>query len=199
MENMFLGETFKFTKIIILDIANNHFGEVSHALSIIRKFSSLTYPKDYKIYFKLQYRNLDTFIHPNSPKDSHYIKRFNSTKLNKDQLLEIAKEIKGLDQEKFKLMITPFDEDSVNWASESDTDILKIASCSANDWPLLEKASNLNKPIVASTGGLNLESIDNLVSFFRHRAVNFSLMHCISVYPTNPEDCNLSFINTLKS
>jgi len=198
MENMFLVETFKFTKIIILDIANNHFGEVSHALSIIRKFSTLNYPKDYKIYFKLQYRNLDTFIHPNSPSDSHYIKRFNSTKLNKNQLLEIAKEIKGLDQEKFKLMVTPFDEDSVNWASESETDILKIASCSANDWPLLEEASNLNKPIVASTGGLNLESIDNLVSFFRHRAVNFSLMHCISVYPTNPEDCNLSFINTLK-
>ena len=61
---MFLGETFKFTKIIILDIANNHFGEVSHALNIIRKFSTLKYPKDYKIYFKLQYRNLETFIHP---------------------------------------------------------------------------------------------------------------------------------------
>ena len=198
MENVFLGETFKFTKIIILDIANNHFGQVSHALDIIKKFSDLTYPNDYKIFFKLQYRNLDTFIHPNAPQDSHYIKRFNSTKLNKDQLLEIAKKIKSLDQERFKLMVTPFDEDSVNWASESDTDILKIASCSANDWPLLEEASNLNKPIVASTGGLNLESIDNLVSFFRHRAVNFSLMHCISVYPTNPEDCNLSFINTLK-
>ena len=40
MENMFLGETFKFTKIIILDIANNHYGEVSHALNIIRIFSS---------------------------------------------------------------------------------------------------------------------------------------------------------------
>ena len=49
MENMFLVETFKFTKIIILDIANNHFGEVSHALSIIRKFSTLNYPKELEI------------------------------------------------------------------------------------------------------------------------------------------------------
>ncbi len=198
MENMFLGETFNFKKIIILDIANNHFGNVEHAFDIINNFSSLTYPIDYRICFKLQYRNLDTFIHPEAPRNSHYIKRFNSTKLSKDQLLEIAKKIKSLDNEKFKLMVTPFDEDSVNWSSESKIDIIKIASCSANDWPLLEEASSLNKPIVASTGGLDLESIDNLVSFLRHRAVNFSLMHCISVYPTNPEDCNLSFINTLK-
>ena len=198
MENMFLEETFNFKKIIILDIANNHFGNVSHAFDIINHFSNLNYPKDYRICFKLQYRNLNTFIHPYAPKDSHYIKRFNSTKLSKDQLLEIAKKIKSLDKEKFKLMVTPFDEDSVNWSLESKIDIIKIASCSANDWPLLEEASSLNKPIVASTGGLNLESIDNLVSFFRHRAVNFSLMHCISVYPTNPKDCNLSFINTLK-
>ena len=69
------------------------------------------------IFFKLQYRNLETFIHPLSPKDSHYIKRFNSTKLNKEQLLEIAKHIKNLDDPKFKLMITPFDEDSVDWLS----------------------------------------------------------------------------------
>ena len=195
---MFLGETFDFKKIIILDIANNHFGDITHAIDIINHFSKLIYPNDYRICFKLQYRNLDTFIHPDSPKDSHYIKRFNSTKLSKNQLLEIAKKINSLDKEKFQLMITPFDEDSVKWSSESKIDIIKIASCSANDWPLLEEASILNKPIVASTGGLSLASIDNLVSFFRHRAVNFSLMHCISVYPTNPKDCNLSFINTLK-
>ena len=198
MKNMFLEETFDFKKIIILDIANNHFGNVKHGINIINKFSKLNYPKDFTIFFKLQYRNLETFIHPLSPKDSHYIKRFNSTKLNKEELLEIARHIKNLDNPKFKLMITPFDEDSVDWALESQVDLIKVASCSANDWPLLERASNSNIPIVASTGGLEINAIDNLVSFLRHRAVDFSLMHCISVYPTKPEDCNLSFINTLR-
>ena len=198
MKNMFLEETFNFKKIIILDIANNHFGDVKHGINIINKFSKLNYPKDFTIFFKLQYRNLETFIHPLSPKDSHYIKRFNSTKLTKEELLEIAEHIKNLSDTKFKLMITPFDEDSVDWSLESKVDLLKIASCSANDWPLLEKASNSNIPVVASTGGLQINAIDNLVSFLRHRAVDFSLMHCISVYPTKPEDCNLSFINTLR-
>ena len=195
---MFLEETFNFKKTIILDIANNHYGNISHAIDIIKDFAKLNYPKEFKIFFKLQYRNLDTFIHQNSPKDSHYIKRFNSTKLSKKKLLEIAQYIKELEDPKFKLMITPFDEDSVDWAVESQVDVIKIASCSSNDWPLLEKVSNSSIPVVASTGGLDLHSIDNLVSFFRHRAVDFSLMHCISVYPTKPEDCNLSFIHTLQ-
>ena len=82
-----MNNTFKesispdFKKIIILDIANNHFGDINHGKEIIKTFSNLKYPKGYKIYFKLQFRNLDTFIHNQAPKDSHYIKRFNSTKL----------------------------------------------------------------------------------------------------------------------
>lgn len=198
MVNNIFGKTFNFKKTIILDIANNHFGNISHGINIIKRFSELNYPNNYTVFFKLQYRNLDTFIHPDSPNDSHYVKRFNSTKLEKSQLLKISKAIKELNRNKFKLMITPFDEDSVEWALDSEVDVIKVASCSANDWPLLEQVSNANIPIVASTGGLDLSSIDNLVSFFKHRAVEFALMHCISVYPTQPEDCNLSFIKTLK-
>ena len=74
MVNMFLGETFNFQKILILDIANNHYGDVHHGIKLIDEFSKLKYPEGYTVFFKLQYRNLDTYIHPDSPKDSHYIK-----------------------------------------------------------------------------------------------------------------------------
>ena len=70
-------------------------------------------------------------------------------------------------------MVTPFDEDSVSWAEEAKTDILKVASCSANDWPLLTKVTRSNIPVVASTGGLKLKDIDNLVSFLRHKGTDF--------------------------
>jgi len=196
---MELLHSFDFDKVIVLDIANNHYGSVEHALSIIEAFSSLDYPDGFRIYFKLQYRNLDTFIHVDAPSDSHYVKRFNSTKLVKDELLQIAQYIKSLPSEVFGLMITPFDEASVDWAIESKADIIKVASCSANDWPLLEYISSSNLPVLASTGGLDFSGIDNLVSFFRHKSVDFALMHCISVYPTNPEDCCLGLIPQLKS
>ena len=61
---------------------------------------------------------------------------------------------KAISQEKFKiicnsikeknlkLIITPFDEKSVDNAVKQDVDILKIASCSASDWPLIEKIAS---------------------------------------------------------
>ena len=90
-----------FNNLIILDIANNHFGSVSHAKRIIDEISKIDNPKNYKVLLKLQFRNLDTFIHPDAPQDSHYVKRFESTKLNKNQLIEIANYISSLDKEKY--------------------------------------------------------------------------------------------------
>ena len=185
-----------FSKTIILDIANNHFGSVNHAKKIIDEIVKIKNPLGYRVLFKLQFRNLDTFIHPEAPKDSHYVKRFESTRLNKIELLEISNHISRLDKNNYGLIITPFDESSVDWCVEANTDFLKVASCSANDWPLLEKIADADLPVIASTGGLDWMNIDNIVSFFQHRAVDFSLMHCISVYPTLMENCNISLISS---
>ena len=185
-----------FDKTIILDIANNHFGSVNHAKKIIDEISQIQNPIGYKVLFKLQFRNLDTFIHPDAPKDSHYVKRFEATRLNKRDLLEISHHISSLDKDNYGLIITPFDESSVEWCIEANTDFLKVASCSAKDWPLLEKIADADLPVVASTGGLAWTNIDNIVSFFQHRAVDFSLMHCISVYPTMMNNCNISLISS---
>ena len=81
-----------------------------------------------------------------------------------------------------KSMCTPFDEKSVDKIVEMGFDLLKIASCSSNDWPLLEKAANSGLPII-STGGLNIDEIDQAVSFFEHKGTDFALMHCVSIYP----------------
>ena len=36
-------------------------------------------------------------------------------------------------------MSTPFDEESVDMIQKLEIEIIKVASCSAKDWPLLEK------------------------------------------------------------
>ena len=66
-------------------------------------------------------------------------------------------------------MVTPFDENSVDLAIKHNVEYLKIASCSFGDWPLLEKISEVNKKIVASCAGATLQTIENVVSFFRNR------------------------------
>ena len=50
-------------------------------------------------------------------------------------------------------------------------DVIKIASCSAADWPLIKKIGEAGKPVIFSTGGLDLNQIDDLVSYFDHCSV----------------------------
>ena len=95
-------------------------------------------------------------------------------------------------------MCTPFDEASVHKIIEMGFDLIKVASCSARDWPLLEKVAASGLPIIASTGGLLQSEVDDLVSFFVHRGCDFALMHCVSIYPTPDEACQLGNIAGFK-
>ena len=146
---------------------------------------------------KFQFRQLDSFIHPNHQTGSElkYIQRFQSTRLDHTQFQTLLNEVwaHGL-----LAMCTPFDEESVNVAVDMGFNLLKVASCSAKDWPLLEAIASAGPPVVCSTGGLTIEDIDNVVSFFQHRAVQFALMHCVSVYPTPDDMLALNQIRLLR-
>ena len=76
--------------------------------------------------------------------------------------------ISRIRKHKFGLIITPFDEKSVD-KIKNVVDYIKIASCSSNDWPLLEKIAKANKPIICSLGSRNYDDIDNLYSFFKKK------------------------------
>lgn len=189
-----LGEDSLF----VFDLANNHQGSVEHGSAIIRTIAAAVRRHGVRGVIKFQFRDLDTFIHPAERVDSKnkHIPRFLSTRLAWSQFRQLYDLIRA---EGLIPMTTPFDERSVDVAVEMGFDILKVASCSAQDWPLLEKISRAGKPVVFSTGGCTLADIDNLASFFEHRAVDFAIMHCISVYPTPPELCVLNQIDTLRA
>jgi len=127
-----------FDKLFIFEMANNHSGELEHGLKIIRDISKVAKKYDFSFAFKFQYRDLDTFIHSDyhSRTDIKYVKRFAETALNEDDFLKLKKEIES---EGLMTICTPFDEVSVDKIVKHQYDVLKIASCSFTDWPLLEK------------------------------------------------------------
>ena len=96
------------------------------------------------------------------------------------------------------ILFAPFGRSTVDIIVKMKIDVLKIASCSACDWPLLEKAASSGKPMICSTGGLTLSEIDDLYSFLNHKGVDFSFMHCVSIYPTPFKDLQLNQINLMK-
>ena len=189
--------SFNFNDLFVLDLANNHQGSVEHGLKVIQECGEIVRKHNIKAAIKFQFRQLDTFIHPNHKEgsDNKHIPRFLSTQLTREDwqvLFEAVKDAGML------TMCTPFDDDSVPVITDMGFDIIKVASCSAKDWPLLETIADTFMPVIASTGGLEIKDIDNLASFFEHRGVNYALMHCVSIYPIPKDDFNLNHIDTLK-
>jgi sialic acid synthase SpsE/quercetin dioxygenase-like cupin family protein len=188
---------FDFNDLFVLDLANNHQGSLEHGLRIIKECAEVVNKHNIRAAIKFQFRQYDTFIHPDHfiDSDNKHIPRFLSTALKKSewQILFDAVKKYGL-----LTMCTPFDNESVEVISEMNFDIVKVASCSAKDWPLLEDIAKISKPVLISTGGLEITDVDNLNSFFNHRDINFALMHCVSIYPIPDKDFNLNYIDTLK-
>jgi N-acetylneuraminate synthase len=75
---------------------------------------------------------------------------------------------------------------------------LKIASCSATDWPLLKEVAESGRPVVVSTGGLDIWEIDSIVSFLTHRHCRFAIMHCVAIYPTPNAAAQMHFLDKLR-
>lgn len=184
--------------LFVFELANNHDGDTAHGIAILREMAAIARDYDYAFAAKLQFRHLDTFIHPayRDRTDYKYIKRFTETRIERDDYARLRDEMRNLG---LIAMCTPFDERSVDLLVELEFDILKIASCSLTDWPLLERVVATDKPIIASTAGASLADVDRVVSFFKHRAKRFALMHCVAAYPTENTHLELNQIDLLRA
>lgn len=189
---------FNFRQLFIFDLANNHQGDLDHGLEIIRRVGEVAREGGIRAAFKFQFRELDSFIHPDykTRDDVKHIPRFMATRLGPEAWTALTKAVRAAGM---LTICTPFDEPSVDHIVELDIDIIKIASCSAADRPLLERATSVGKPLVVSTAGLTGSQIDNLVSFLEFKHAHFALMHCVAIYPTPMEKMQLNQISRLKS
>ncbi|MCX6901164.1 MAG: N-acetylneuraminate synthase family protein [Verrucomicrobia bacterium] len=191
-----MSELFK--DLFIFEMANNHQGSVEHGLKIVWEMGAIAKRRGVRAAVKLQYRDLDTFIHPDykGRKDVKHIPRFLSTRLTDGEFDKLVEAIRA---EGMLTMVTPFDEPSVARCVEQKIDLLKVASCSATDWPLLEQMVQAGRPMIVSTGGVGLSEIDNIVSYLSHKKVSLALMHCVGLYPAPNSALHLNFIRKLIS
>lgn len=115
--------------------------------------------------------------------------------------LELTKdeynEIDGYCKEKGILWFaSPWDEESVDFLEQFDPPAYKIASASLTDDGLLRYIRAKNRPVILSTGMSTSEEVDHAVEILGKD--NLVLLHCVSTYPAELEELNLSAIKTLK-
>src|SRR5215471_5816553 len=183
--------------MFIFEMANNHMGSVEHGLRIVKAMHDAAKDFPFSFAIKLQYRDIDTFIHPDyqGRTDLKFVKRFSETRLSWDDYKRIKE---AMHEHGMLAICTPWDEISVDRIEEHGYDFFKIPSCYWTDWPLLERIAKSHLPVIGSVAGVGLEDIDKVVSFFRHRNRPFSIMHCVGEYPTKDENLQLNQIKLLK-
>lgn len=186
-----------FDNLFIFEMANSHQGSVAHGIDIIRAMGRIARKYNIRAAVKLQYRELDSFIHPDykGRTDIKHIPRFESTRLTAEEFGQLVDAIR---EEGMIAMSTPFDEVSVDLCMDQGLDIIKIASCSSMDWPLMAKAASTHKPLIVSTGGKSLSDIDKIYNFLTHRGVEFAFLHCVAEYPAPEERLQLDFIEKMR-
>jgi sialic acid synthase SpsE len=93
--------------------------------------------------------------------------------------------------------VTPFDLTSAKVLADIGMDCWKIASFDSTHPQLLEFIAKQNQPIFLSTGMTSLEEIDMALSTILPHNNQIVMNHCVSIYPTPPEDLNLGAITTM--
>jgi sialic acid synthase SpsE len=180
-----------FENLFVLELANNHWGNLERGKQIVKEFGAVVRYNNVKASIKLQLRDVDSFVHQDfkGNQDIRYISKTEATRLSREQYGELAKAITHIG---CIPMATPFDETSVDLCVELNFPIIKIASSDVNDWPLLEKIASTRLPVIASSGGASAKSLDDMVLFFENRNIPLAINHCVSLYPSEDYQLELN-------
>lgn len=77
-------------------------------------------------------------------------------------------------------------------------DRLKVASRDLTNLPLLEAMAETQIPLILSTGMAGCKELDDALEVITRYHENIAILHCVSQYPTQPDNLNLLTIKYLQ-
>lgn len=87
---------------------------------------------------------------------------------------------------------TPFSVEEVDLLESLEVEAYKVASMDINHPVLLEAVARTGKPVILSTGMATLGEVEAAVATLSGAgATHIALLHCVSIYPPEPDDVNL--------
>ena len=176
---------------IIAEIGNNHEGDFYLAKEMIYLAAEAGVDA-----VKFQTFKTESFVSSLDHKRFKQLKSFELSYKEFNELSIIARKI-GL-----IFISTPLDIDSARFLSNI-VDIIKISSGDNNFIQLLKIVSRLDKPIILSTGLMNIKQIKESVNIIHNsskkkkRIDELAILHCVTSYPVEPKHANLRAIQTL--
>lgn len=185
--------------IVIAEVGVNHNGNLSLAKKLIKKSKSAGAD-----YVKFQFYSSEKLAKYDAIKAKYQIRRkkketqFEMLKKYELSLSQIKELITYSKKIKINFMGSVFDLDSLKLFKKLKLNVLKIPSGELNNFELIEEVAKLKKDIILSTGMSTFNEIKKTFDYLTKRKNNKSVtvLHCVSSYPTRPE--NVYIKNLLK-
>lgn len=182
---------------LIAEIGINHNGDVEIAKELIKNSKEANFDavKFQKRDINLVYSKEILDVPRESPWGTTTREQKNGLEFGVKEFDEIDKFCKKINIEWFS---SAWDLNSLSFLDKYKLKYNKIASAMIIDQNFLKEVAKRNKHTFISTGMSTRDDIDNAVRIFRENNCSFELMHCVSTYPMEIRDGNLSTINALK-
>jgi N,N'-diacetyllegionaminate synthase len=99
---------------------------------------------------------------------------------------------------KIDFFSTPCGIKSANLLKTLKVPFMKIASGEITNFDLIDYISKMQIPMIISTGMTSIPEIFKVVEIVQSNNCSFTLLHCVSSYPTHFKDANLATISYLQ-
>jgi len=96
-------------------------------------------------------------------------------------------------------LTTIFTRQRIPFVKSLGMNAVKVASYDCGSYPLIEELSNNFEHLYISTGASFDEEIEKTSKILQNKKKQFSLLHCVTIYPTPMEDLNLNRMNYLRT
>lgn len=127
--------------------------------------------------------------------DRVYGKHRENVEFTNDQWIEVAN---YCDKIGITWFATPFDHESAELLYSLGSHAFKIASGDATNTPLMKHVAEFGKPMIVSTGGLEIEDVDRIVETLEPTQTPFALLQCSCIYPAPSDVLNLRVISSYR-
>lgn len=121
---------------------------------------------------------------------------FKKLEIPKEEQLQI---VKYANEKNMPIFSAPSHINDLEIMKQMNLPFYKIGSDLACHIPLLAEIGGLGKPIIISTGMCDMNDVEEAILTIKKTGnEEIIIMHCVSDYPSKPEDANLSVMQTLK-
>ena len=185
---------------MIAEIGVNHDGSLIRALELVRIASHCGADA-----VKLQIFSARSLMHASSSFAAYQKDRCDAAdpsamlrkyELRPDALRELVGAIRNLGMVP---LATPFSPADVEAIESLDLPAVKVASPDLVNRVLLQRIAETGRPMLVSCGAATMDEVSEAVGWLREWDAKFALLHCVSSYPTPPDQANLCWIAEMGS